>query len=178
MLLHIRCQAAFQGACRPVRRSDGQTNERIRKDTLRPRKICTNEFLHLGRHPLNRRLDRHTLNGICPRCEMDLHLCTCTGADRNPRHGVADEQSIKDRTDDLRFLRCRDIRRMPPLHALRRNRCHGTLHAFADNGGDRLIAHDNSRSFLHAGGLCGICGGRKPPSDKKCSQKKRQTHRA
>ena len=108
---------------------------------------------------------------------MNLDLCALRWTHLDACHGIADEQSVKDRTDKLRLL-CRRDRRYPPfLHAFRCDGRYGALHARTHNGWNRLIAHDNSRSLLHAGVLCGICGGKEPPSCKKEKNGSPHAHR-
>ena len=158
MLLHIDGQTFFQRTRSPVRCSDGQSNKGIGKDRTDIREIGAYECLNVGGHPLHCQLHGYALNRISPRCKVDLHLCTTCRTHHHPRHRIADEQAVKDRTDDLRLLRRSDCRYGAPLHPLRRNRRNRTLHARPYNGWDRLIAYDNSRSLLHAGGLCGIDG--------------------
>ena len=109
---------------------------------------------------------------------MNLHLRLRRGAHSDPRHRIADEQTIKDRADDLRLLRRRDLRHAPPLHTLRRDCRNRALHTRTHHGRNPLIAHDNSRSLLHAGGRCGIDGGIQPQNCEKEKRERTGAHKA
>ena len=178
MLLHIGGKLTFQRPRCPVRRRDGQTDERIGKHLLRPREVRANKCLNRGRHALHLGHDGDAPDRIRPRDKVNLHRRPHRRRHRHARHCVADKQTVKDRPNDLRFLPRRDVRRAPSLHALRRNRSNRALHARAHNGRDRLISYDNSRSFLHAGGLCGINRRNDGACGKNAKQHERQTHSA
>ena len=178
MLLHIGGKLTFQGTRRPVRRRDGQTDERIGKHLLRPREVRAHKCLNRGRHALHLGHDGDAPNRVRPRGKVYLHRRPHRRRHRHARHCVADKQTVKDRPNDLRFLPRRDVRRAPSLHALCRNRSNRTLHARAHNGRNRLISYDNSRSFLHAGGLCGINRRNDCACGKNAKQHERQTHNA
>ena len=106
------------------------------------------------------------MDRIRPRCKADRDLSAPRWLHLDPRHRIADEQTVKHHADDLRLLRRRNGRHSAPLHALRRDCSNRTLHARAYNGGNLSLTYDNSRSLLHAGGLCGICVGKTPESCK------------
>ena len=177
MRVHICGQLLLECTRRPVRRRKGQTHKCLRKDLMDSCEIVLHKSLHLRRHPLDRCLDSNTLDHICPRCKVDLHLRVHRRPYKRLRHRIADKQAVKDRTDNLRLLLRRDRRHRTSLHAFRRNCRNRAFHTGTHNGWNGFVTYDNRRSLLHTGGRCGVCGGRKPPSCKYEKNERPQTQR-
>ena len=63
--------------------------------------------------------------------------------------GIADEQAVKDRTDDLLLLCRNNLRDPPPFHAFRRDCRDRALHARTYERRDGLCPRHNCRRPIH-----------------------------